>query len=326
MDTARNELKRKKSIAELLFGNNTSILFMILIVVVLTGVLALPTFRNYDNIMNVLRTSPIVGIVAFGTTFVLLVGEIDLSLGSILSLSLTVGGMCLPFGEVVALIVTCAMGLGLGILNGMIVAKAKITSLMVTLGAMSVYSGIASILVKGQSIYLYEAPIYQWLCKGTLLGLPFPLVLFAVLSVVGFLLMKNTQFGRNLYYVGANPQAARFSGINVDRIKISAYAICGMMSALAGPILASQTNRITPIIGAGYELSAISVAVLGGTILDGGKGNVLGTFVGAIVFGLLINILALSGMGTYTELVLRGVLLVVIVAVFEWLGRKKGIG
>lgn len=325
MSIAQKELKKKNNTVEVLLGNNTSILLIILIAVILVGVFALPSFRNYDNIMNVLRTSPIVGIVAFGATFVLLVGEIDLSVGSILSLSLTIGGLCLAYNEILALVIICVIGFGLGILNGVIVAKAKVTSLMVTLGAMSVYAGIAAILVKGQAIYLYEAPIFQWLCKGTILGLPFPLILFAVISIIGAVFLHKTQFGRNLYYVGANPKAAAYSGIDVDKVKIIAYAIGGMMAAAAGPILASQTNRITPIIGQGYELSAISVAVLGGTILDGGKGNLLGTFMGAIVFGLLLNILALSGMGTYTELLLRGVLLVCIVAVFEWLGRKRGI-
>lgn len=321
---AKNQ-KKKREITGTIFANSTVILFLILIAVVAAGSAALPTFRNFDNIMNVFRTSPIIGIVAVGATFVLITGEIDLSLGSILSLSLTLGGMCLGYSEVLGLAVTCAVGTGLGVLNGMIVAKAKISSLMVTLGASSVYSGIASILVRGKSIYLYDAPIYQWVCKGTVLKLPFPMVFFMIVSVAAALILSKTVFGHRLYYVGANPKASLYSGLPVDRIKIAAYGVCGLLTAVAGPILASQTNRITPIIGSGYELSAISVAVLGGTILDGGKGNVLGTFVGAIVYGLLLNILSLSGMGTYVELVLRGVLLVGIVAVFGWIGRKQGI-
>lgn len=320
-----NKNKKGKNFPGSMFSNNTAILFFILVVVVAIGALFLPTFRNYDNIMNVLRTSPIIGIVALGATFVLLTGEIDLSLGSILSLSLTLGGMCLQYNEVLALFVTCLVGVTLGILNGIIVAKAKISSLMVTLGTSSIYAGIASILVRGQSIYLYDAPIYQWLCKGTVIGLPFPMVFFVIMMVIMALVLEKTVFGHWLYYVGANDKASLYSGLPVERVKIIAYGICGFLTAIAGPILASQTNRITPIIGVGYELSAISVAVLGGTILDGGKGSVQGTFVGAIVYGLLLNILSLSGMGTYVELVLRGILLIGIVAIFGWIGRKQGV-
>lgn len=319
--------ERKKKGARLpgaVKNSNTSILILILIIIIIIGITAVPAFKNPDNIMNILRNGSIVGIVALGATFVLLIGQIDLSVGSILSLSAVVGGIAMGKNDVAGFIVTLAVGLGLGVLNGVIVAKAKIPSFMVTLGMMSVYSGIANIIVHGQSAYLYNAPLYQWLCKGTLIGLPFPVILLVILTAILAVILRFTKLGHDIYYIGANPTAGIYSGIYADRIKIIMYAVSGGLAALAGPILCAQTNRITTTIGSGYELSAISVAVLGGTILDGGKGSVVGTLIGAAIFAVLLNILALSGIGTYMELVLRGLILIVIVAAFERI-RNGGI-
>jgi ribose/xylose/arabinose/galactoside ABC-type transport system permease subunit len=269
------------------------------------------------NLANVVRNASIVGIVAMGATFVLLTGEIDLSVGSILSLSAVVGGLCLSYvNPVIAFIISLLFGGILGLINGLLVSKGKITSLMVTLGIMSVYGGIANIITRGQSKYLYEVSLYQWLCKGTVLIIPFPTVLFFVLTIVFAYFMKNTALGRQTYFVGANQKAAEYSGVKADNIKITMYVLSGLCAALAGPILSAQTNRITPNVGTGYELSAIAIAVLGGNSLDGGQGSILGTFIAAMVYSFLLNILTLSGIGTYMEQVLKGFLLIVIVAVF----------
>ncbi|MDR0720894.1 MAG: ABC transporter permease [Treponema sp.] len=301
-----------------ILGNSDFVLFVIFIVVFVVGSVLVPQMLQVINITNVIRNASIVGIVAMGATFVLLTGEVDLSVGSILSLSAVFGGIFLgSINPVLCFIFSLLLGGVLGLINGLLVSKGKITSLMVTLGIMSVYGGLALIINRSRSIYLYEVTLYQWLCKGSILGIPFPTVLFLVLTLIFAYIMNNTALGRQTYYVGANQTAAVFSGVKADNIKIIMYVISGSCAALAGPILSAQTNRITPNVGTGYELSAIAIAVLGGNSLDGGQGSILGTFIAAMVYSFLLNILTLSGIGTYMEQVLKGFLLIVIVAVFS---------
>ncbi|MGI6114279.1 MAG: ABC transporter permease [Mahellales bacterium] len=303
--------------------HNIFILICILAATLIIGGIFVTTIFQSTNITNVLRISSIVGIVAIGSTIVLLTGEIDLSVGSIMSLSLVTGGYFLQFGSAAGLILTYLTGLLLGIINGLIVTKGNITSLMVTLGTLSVYGGLANVIARGQATYLYNADAYLWLGKGYIAGLPFPVILFLILSIIFSVFLSYTRTGKHIYFAGANARAALYSGVKVHRIKILAYALSGLCAAAAGPLLSSQTNRITPTQGTGYELSAIAIAVLGGTSLDGGKGNIIGTLLGALTYGFLLNILTLSGIGTYMEQVLKGVLLVAIVMIFENINKRR---
>jgi ribose/xylose/arabinose/galactoside ABC-type transport system permease subunit len=321
-----NNTNQLKNILKFKFAASSDfVLFLLLIIILIAGAVFVPHMLQLTNITNVIRNASIVGIVAMGVTFVLLTGEIDLSVGAILSLSAVFGGICLGFvNPVIAFIASLALGGVLGLINGLLVSKGKITSLMVTLGISSVFSGIANIITRGQSKYLYEVSLYQWLCKGSILGIPFPAVLFFLLTLFFSFFMKNTALGRRIFFVGANQKAAEYSGIRADNIKIVMYILSGLCAALAGPILSAQTNRINPNLGVGYELSAIAIAVLGGNSLDGGRGSILGTFIAALVYSFLLNILTLSGIGTYMEQVLKGFLLIIIVAVFlRSMGAKK---
>jgi ribose transport system permease protein len=304
-------------------SNNIYVLVGILLVIFITASIFVPAMLQISNIANVLRMASIVGIVAVGATAVLLTGEIDLSVGSIMSLSLVVGGSFVEYGSFTALLITYITGILLGVVNGLFVTKGKITSLMVTLGTLSVFGGLANVVTRGQSIFLYKTPAYLWTGRGHLLGIPFPIVLFIAFTFVFSMLFKYSKFGRDLYYTGANSKASWLSGVEVNKIKIIAYALSGFCAAVAGPLLSSQTNRITPIQGAGYEVSAIAIAVLGGTSLDGGRGKVVGTFLGALTFQFLLNLLTLSGIGTYMEQVLKGILLIAIVMVFQNVNNER---
>jgi ribose/xylose/arabinose/galactoside ABC-type transport system permease subunit len=294
-------------------------LFLIFLAVLIIGAIFVPAMLQEINITNVIRNAAIVGIVATGATFVILTGEVDMSVGSILSITAVIGGILLNKGisPPLALLISLVLGGVLGFLNGVLVSKGKITSLMVTLGLSMVYAGIANILVRGQAAYLYGVDLYQWLCKGFILRIPVPTWLFLLITVFFTFIMNNMTIGRQVYFVGANIKAAEYSGIKSDKIKILMFVICGVCAALTGPILSAQTNRIIPTLGSGYELSAIAIAVLGGTPLEGGRGSILGTFIGAMIYTFLLNILTLSGIGTYMEGVLKGLLLIAIVAVFS---------
>jgi ribose/xylose/arabinose/galactoside ABC-type transport system permease subunit len=307
------------------FINADSALLAVLLALVLTvGGILVPHVFQVDNIANVLRSSSIVGLVAVGMTFVMLTGEIDLSVGSIMSLSLVIGGEFLDAGSGVALVVTGLCGLVLGAVNGIAVGYGRINSLIMTLGTLAIYGGLANVVARGQAVYLYQSPAYTWTGKGEIAGLPVPLLIFLAVCAAGAVVLGVTKVGRDINYTGANPVAAWYSGVNVARTKVLVFAISGLLAGLAGPLLASQTNRITPTQGVGFELAAIAIAVLGGTALAGARGTVVGTLIGALIYGFLLNILALSGVETYTEQVLKGCLLIAVVLVFQRLVFRPG--
>jgi ribose/xylose/arabinose/galactoside ABC-type transport system permease subunit len=302
--------------------NNTSLLLLILAAVVVFAAIFDPRVFQLTNIANVLRMVSIVGLVALGETLVLLTGEIDLSVGSIMSLSLAMGGLFLHWGSGPALAVTCLTGLFLGLINGIAVALGRVSSLIMTLGTLSIYGGLANVVAGGQASYLYGLDGYLWTGRGYLLGIPIPVVIFISAVIACFIVLGYSKAGRAVYFTGANQIAAWYSGIGVERVKIAVFGCAGLFAAMAGPMFASQTNRVTPIQGAGFELSAIAIAVLGGTALEGARGNVVGTLIGALIYGLLLNILSLSGVGTYMEQVLKGVMLIVIVLAFQNIRRR----
>ena len=305
------------------YRNNFFILFVIFILAMVIGGIFFPNIFKLINVNNVLRISSIIGLVALGETFVLLTGEIDISVGSIMSLSLICGTFFLKYGSMLAIIVTLAAGLFLGFINGLAVGKGKVTSLTMTLGTLSVYGGLALIISRGQASYLYTSKLYLWVGKGQILGIPFPVWLFIFFTVVCSIFLSFSKIGRYFYYTGANNIAAWCSGIRTDKIKILAFSLSGFFAAMAGPLFASQTNRITPIQGVGFELSAIAIAVLGGTSLNGGKGYIFGTFIASITYGFLLNILSLSGIGTYMEQIFKGLLLITVVLIFQNISSKK---
>jgi len=309
-------LGRRETIKNI-FQKNITISILLLVLVLAIGGIFVPNIFQAMNIINVIRIVSIVGLVAIGETFVLLTGEIDLSVGSIMSLTLAVSGFLLPLGTLPAIIISLILGTALGAINGIVITKGRINSLIMTLGTLSIFGGLALIVTRGQARYLYDFELYLWLGKGYLLGLPVPVIFFIIFAILGTLLLSFTRIGKQLVYTGANRDAAWCSGIKVDNIKIIVFSISGFLAALAGPFYASQTNRITPIQGVGFEMSAIAIAVLGGTSLDGGKGNIIGTLIGALTYGFLLNILSLSGIGTYLEQVLKGVLLILIVLIFQ---------
>jgi ribose/xylose/arabinose/galactoside ABC-type transport system permease subunit len=306
-----------------LAGNQTLMLLVLLGVVVALGGLLVPRIFQPQNIANVMRMTAIVGLVALGQTLVLLTREIDLSLGSIMSLSLAVGGLVLDQGSGPALAVTAATGLALGLVNGVVVTYGRISSLIVTLGTLSIYGGLANVVAGGQAQYLYSLDAYLFLGKGSIAGIPVPAVVFAAAVALCAIVLTYTKAGRALYYTGASEIAAWYSGVSVRGIKIGVFGVGGLLAATAAPMFASLTNRITPTLGVGFELSAIAIAVLGGTALDGARGSALGTLIGALIFGVLLNILALSGVGTYGEQVLKGGLLILIVVAFQSLRRVR---
>lgn len=282
-----------------------------------------PVFLTRQNLLNVANQIVVVAILAAGLTFVILTGGIDLSVGSLIALAAVVATRLVRdhFGGNAAgpaALIACALaGLALcaliGAASGAVVVQFNLPPFIATLAVMQAASGLAFILAQGQSIY--ELPDSSaWLGRDTgFFGLPHAVVLMLLVFAAAHILLTRTVLGRHLYAVGGNEQAARLSGVPVGRVKLFAYAACAALAGLGGIVMASQLKSGAPTYGASYELYAIAAVVVGGTSLSGGQGNVLGTLVGALIIAVINNGMNLTGVESYTQKVVLG--LVILAAV-----------
>lgn len=299
------------------FGALFALLALILIVTVLN-----PSFIDPANLMNLLRQISINGLIAFGMTFVILTGGIDLSVGSILALSsaLAAGMMVSGIDPILAVIIGTLIGAILGAINGVLISKGKLAPFIVTLATMTVYRGLTLVFTEGKPITgLGDSYAFQLFGKGYFLAIPVPAVTMIIAFFALWFLLNKMSFGRQTYAIGGNEKAAIISGIKTNRVKIWIYSISGMLAALAGMILTSRLNSAQPTAGQAYEMDAIAAVVLGGTSLAGGKGRITGTLIGVLVIGILNNGMNLLGISSFYQQVVKGV--VILIAVL--LDRKK---
>jgi ribose/xylose/arabinose/galactoside ABC-type transport system permease subunit len=286
-----------------------------LVLLVIAASLISDRFLTLPNIVNVVRQVAIVGILALGMTFVILTKGIDLSVGSILGISVVLYAGLL---ETQAMWVAIPLGLAAatlaGLVNGVGVAYAGIPPFIMTLGMLSFVRGLAFIYTGGTPIPIINESFYD-LGNGYVFGVPIPSLILVAVLVASGIILSLTPFGRSVYAIGSNEDAARLSGVPVRLYKTAVYAISGLVSGLAGLVYASQLSIGTPIAGQGYELDAIAAVVVGGTSLFGGKGSVLGTFIGTLIIGVLANILNLTGVDPFVQQLFKGALIVVAVFV-----------
>ena len=273
-----------------------------------------PRFFTVPNLLNVLRQVSIVGILSTGMTFVILTRGIDLSVGSLLGIAVVLfAGSMDSRGMAFAI----PLGLGAatlaGLVNGIGIAYAGLPAFIMTLGMLSFVRGLAFIDTGGTPIPIISEDFYA-LGNGYLLGIPIPALIFVAGLIVSAFVLGLTSFGRSVYAIGSNEEAARLSGVPVRLYKTIVYMISGLMSGVAGLVYASQLSIGTPIAGQGYELDAIAAVVVGGTSLFGGRGSVAGSFLGTLIIGVLANILNLTGVDPFVQQLFKGAL--IIVAVF----------
>ena len=293
----------------------------LLLIVVIISIMS-PSFLTMNNLLNVLRQVSINALIAFGMTFVILTGGIDLSVGSILALTgaVTAGMMSGGLDPILAMILGALLGVLLGAINGLIIAKGKVAPFIATLATMTIFRGLTLVYTEGRPISgLGDSMAFQMLGKGYLFGIPVPVITMSISFAVLYFILKKTTFGRRVYAVGGNEEASRLSGINVDRIKIYVYSLAGGLTAIAALILTSRLNSAQPTAGNMFELDAIAAVVLGGTSLTGGRGWIVGTLVGALIIGVLNNGLNLIGVSSFFQQVVKGA--VILIAVL--LDRKK---
>lgn len=293
----------------------------LLLIVVIISVMS-PSFLTMNNLFNVLRQVSINALIAFGMTFVILTGGIDLSVGSILALTgaVTAGMMSGGMDPILAMLLGVLLGVLLGAINGLIIAKGKVAPFIATLATMTIFRGLTLVYTEGRPISgLGDSFTFQMLGKGYIFGIPVPVITMAISFAVLYFILKKTTFGRRVYAVGGNEEASRLSGINVDRVKIYVYSLAGGLTAIASLILTSRLNSAQPTAGNMFELDAIAAVVLGGTSLTGGRGWIVGTLIGALIIGVLNNGLNLIGVSSFFQQVVKGA--VILIAVL--LDRKK---
>lgn len=282
-----------------------------LIVIVIASSLTSDRFLSVENLLNVIEQIAIVGVLALGMTFVILTAGIDLSVGSIVALTAVVAAMTVnSYGIAPGIVVALLVGAAAGAVNGMGVVVARIQPFIMTLATMAIGSGLAFILSQGLPIAVRVLGFTN-LGVGRLAGIPIPAIVFVCITLlVGFVLTKSV-FGRSVFAVGSNREAARLSGIPTGRVIFSVYVISGLCAAVGGILYAAELGTGTPNAGSGIELDAIAATVIGGTSLFGGVGTTSGTFIGAAILGVLANILNLVGVQTYVQDVVKGVIIIV---------------
>ncbi|MFL2077541.1 ABC transporter permease subunit [Marinilactibacillus psychrotolerans] len=278
---------------------------LIALIVLVTVVTFLNTnFISPTNLLNLLRQVSVNALIAFGMTFVIITGGIDLSVGSTLALSgaLTAGILAAGVPPVVAIFAGLLIGAALGLLNGIVITKGKVAPFIATLATMTIFRGLTLVYTEGNPITGFSDDFtFLFFGRGYLFGIPFPVVLMAIAFGILFVLLHKMTFGRKTFAIGGNENASYIAGIKSDRVKYTVYAISGMMSALAGLILTSRLNSAQPTAGTAYELDAIAAVVIGGTSLAGGKGRIVGTLIGALIIGTLNNGLNLLGVSSFYQ-------------------------
>ncbi len=279
-----------------------------------------PNFFTLYNIQNIFKQSSINGLIAFGMTFVILLGCIDLSVGSILALVGFITSTLIVAFQVpsfIAIVLGLALGVGLGLINGLLVARVKLQPFIATLITMTVYRGITLILSDGlpvRNISQYST-IAEFINRGSLGIIPVSMLILLLVFAVIWVLLNKTVFGRHLYATGGNEEAARLSTVPTEKVKIWGFVLSGLLSAMAAILYISRYNSIYPNAGIGIELDAIAAVVIGGTSMNGGKGLITGTILGVLIIGMLDNGLNLLGVSSFYQEVIKGLVILVAVVI-----------
>lgn len=330
--SSSNAQSRARAFA--LLGRVAPLVFLLILVVIFASLQ--PRFLSPLNLFNILRQVSIYGIIAVGMTFVIITRGIDLSVGSLVALSGIVAAVVAKggiegrfmlsadggFSWPIAALAAMAVGTLAGLLQGATVAKLAVPAFVVTLGGMTVFRGLTLAVGNGGPVSGFDE-FFGWWGRGMVGPVPVPVIVFAVAALIAHFVLTQTRFGRSVYAVGSNPDAARLSGINTSRVTILVYAIVGFCSGLGGFVLAARLNSAEAVAGTGYELTAIAAVVIGGTSLYGGTGSVIGTVIGALLTGVLLNGLVILNVSPYTQQILVGLIIVAAVAFDSFIKRQS---
>jgi ribose/xylose/arabinose/galactoside ABC-type transport system permease subunit len=317
MSESGNAIRPKLTHRAIPFAKQQLGIVLALLLLLIVSTFLSSRFLSLPNLLNVLRQVAIVGILAIGQTFVILTAGIDLSVGAILGLCVVLFADILQTQSLaVAIPVGLLCGCLMGIFNGLGIAYARIPAFIMTLGMLTFWRGIAFIFTSGTPIPITD-PTYYYVGNGYLAGVPIPSIILLLTLFAAAFVLHLTPFGRCVYAIGSNEDAAHLSGVPTKLYKLLVYTLCGFCAGIAGMVYSSQLSVGTPIAGEGYELDAIAAVVVGGTSLFGGIGSVFRTFVGTLFIGVLANILNLTGVDPFVQQVAKGALIVIAVFVMN---------
>lgn len=295
----------------------TTVIALIILMAVITIINS--NFLTANNLLNLLLQVTSNALIAFGMTFVILTGGIDLSVGSILALSsaLTAGLLGSGMPVTLAILISLILGCILGMMNGLLISYGKLAPFIVTLATMTIFRGATLVYTNGNPITkgLSDTFLFQFLGQGYIVGIPFPVIIMFIVFIVLYVLLHKTAFGKSVYAIGGNEKAAYISGVKLNKVKIIIYSISGIMASISGLIITSRLSSAQPTAGASYEMDAIAAVVLGGTSLSRGKGRILGTLIGALIIGVLNNGLNIIGVSAFWQQVVKGVVILIAVLI-----------
>lgn len=311
------------------FVKKYAIIGILLLFVILLAVLTQGSFLQPQNLINVIRQVSAIAIIATGMTFVIIINGIDLSVGSIVAVSAVVAsslaqmpdasvimypGLQLPV--IMPILAGLLVGALLGLINGALIAGFKIAPFIATLGMMTSARGLALIYSGGRPISRLN-PAFNFIGQGDFLFIPVPIWILAIVAVGAHIALNFTRFGRHTYALGGNEQAARVSGISLNKLKVAIFTLSGLLAGLAGMVLAARIGSGNPQLGTGIELDAITAAVIGGTSFNGGVGTIWGTIVGALIIGIINNGLDLLNVSPFMQQVVKGAIIVIAIIIDE---------
>jgi ribose transport system permease protein len=314
----KNNTSLKAVMGRFIQRQESSIIIALLLYMIIVSIVN-PTFISRANLFNVLRSSGFTLITVVGMTFILITGGLDLSVGSVLALGGVITGIACREGLPVpfAILLGAGMGFIIGLINGFIVVKAGIPPLIVTLGMQYAAKGLVSVLTKG--IPIYPLPVsFKLIEKVRAFGIPAVVIFALLIAIAGHVLLSSTEFGRSIYALGGNEEAARISGIRTKRTKLWVYVVTSTLAALAGIFMAARLGSAEAAAGTGYELTVICAAIIGGTSTFGGTGTILGSVLGAFFMEVLTNSLTLMRISVYWQNLVVGTILILAVLLDQY--------
>ena len=299
-----------------LLRNNTFLIGMVLVLLIVTAIVATPFFLNPFNLQSLMRDLAIIALIALGQTMLLLIGELDLSIGASATLSGIFAGLLITqtgLPPMVSFFIGISAGLVLGCLNGIIVTKFRISSMVTTVGMSGVYTGIALVITRGRAII--GIPEYITVIgRGTVMGVPIQFIIALCMMVLVTIFVNKTRTGRYIYAIGNSKPAAQILGIKVDTYRILMFSLTGLFAAMAGMITLARIGSAQAVLGAGWPMNSIAASVIGGIWLTGGVGNPIGAVIGATILTVISNIIVLLGVDIYFQSAVNGIVVVIAIA------------
>ncbi len=303
-------------ILDALKKSNMTVIGAVLIVMIIVASVSTKYFLDPYNLQSLFRDLAFIGMIGIAQSLLLLVGELDLSVGTIATLCGILGGLMMVNGGVnpyLALVLATALGAVLGMINGLIITKLRLNSMVVTIGMTGVYGGINLVITKGKAVTGIPEDIYI-LGRGTIAGIPIPFIFTLGILVLVVLFVKKTMTGRYIYAIGSNREAAKILGIRVNRIRVTIYIIVGLISAFAGLLYVARLGSAQSSIGSDWPMNSIAASVIGGVALTGGIGNPAGALIGAAIIAVIQNLIVLLGVNVYWQSAVSGFIVVLAIS------------